>query len=481
MHVILPDASRATAFHVLTIRRALIMLRSISITRAAALLLLLLLAPAIRAQVGPPPPIRIECVTPATLVQDVNTRLETCHQTLSPQDSALSIVLRIPPGDLPRVRTMVRFEASHGVLLPASVWPDTAGLVHVRWHRKGAGSPVEVVAEVNSESGYGRRHIRLAPPTPPPAQPGELTTDESINRRVATWIEQTATRDPVVRLIRIVGSDTMAVGKEECTRYRAAFVRGGVAGTVTPDTAPFEWVALRRNRTRFRMKDIYTPHGRSPPKYECRADAEWALGAGVGGRSLRISVLPRGGGPPVGPPQELYVHARRAPRILAGIAYVRDRGYNTVDTAQFRVVQVEEPQLDGSKRTYQVREQTRAAVESPVERGNSFRPTFGVVFPLVPAARNFTFSAAFDLTDPTAHQYFGLSLLHLFRPSLEMLPLDLQLVAHTSQRRVATTQGCSGGATLCTRKDWGVDGIGVMGVFDVSSVLSDVLKRLAGG
>lgn len=457
---------------------ALIMLRSPVITSTAAFLLLL--APAIRAQDGPPPPIRIECVSPATLVQDIDTRLETCHQTLSPQDSALSIVLRIPSGDLPKVTAMVRFEASHGVLLPANVWPDPTGLVHVRWHRKGAGSPVEVVAEVNSDNGYGRRHIRLSPPSRP-AEPGELRMDESVNPRVATWIEQTAARDPVVRLIRIVGTDTIAVSEEECPRYRAAFVGGGVAGTVTPDTAPLEWVELRRDRTRFLKRDIYTPHGGSTATHECRADAEWALGAGVGGRSLRITVLPSAGGPSIGPSQELYVHARRAPRILAGIAYVRDREYNTVDTAQFRVVQVEELQADGSKRTYQVREQTRAAVESRVKGGNSFRPTFGVVFPIVPGARNFTFSAAFDLTDPTAHQYFGLSLLHLVRPSLEMLPLDLQLVGHTSLRKVATTQGCSGGAALCTRKDWGFDGIGIMGVFDVSSVLSDVLKRLAGG
>ncbi|CAN5385371.1 hypothetical protein BH24GEM3_BH24GEM3_23160 [soil metagenome] len=461
------------------------MLRSPVITSTAALLLLL--APAVRAQDGPPPPIRIECVPPATLVQDVDTRLETCHQTLSPQDSALSIVLRIPSGDLPKVSAMVRFEASHGVLLPASVWPDSTGLVHVRWHRKGAGSPVEVVAEVNSENGYGRRHIRLAPP-PLPRLRGELRMDSSssINPRVATSIEQTAARDPVVRLIRISGDTTIAVGKEECTLYRAAFVRGGVAGTVTPDTAPFEWVPLRRHMTRFFKRDIYTPHG-STATHECRADAEWALGAGVGGRSLRITVLPIAGGPPIGPPQDLYVHARRAPTILAGIAYARDREYITVDTAQFRVVQVEEPQVDGSKRTYQVREQTRAPVESRVEGGRSFRPTFGVVFPsgvlfqAVPFARNLTFSAAFDLTDPTAHQYFGLSLLHLFRPSLEMLPLDLQLVGHTSERRIATTQGCSGGATLCTRKDWDFDGIGIMGVFDVSGVLSEVLKKLAGG
>lgn len=443
-------------------------------------LFLLIFSPAAQAQDGPPPPIRFYCVPPSSLIQDVDTRLETCHQTLSPQDSALSLVLRIPSEDLPKVAAMIRFRASHGVVLPDSVWPDSAGLVHVSWHRKGAGSPVEVVAELNSEQGYGRRHIRLAP-APLPARPGALRMDESINSRVATGIEQTAARDPVIRLIRISGADTIPVGEEECSHYRAAFVRGGVAGTVTPDTAPFEWVDIRRQWYRFLKRDIHTPFRDGTGTHECRADAEWALGSGVGGRSLRVTVIPVAGGPPVGPPQELYVHARRVPRILAGIAYAPDRQYMAVDTAQFRIVQVEEPQTDGSKRTYQVREQTRAAAESLVEGGSSFRPTVGVVFPLWASARNFTFSAAFDLTDPTAHQYFGLSLLHVIRPSLEMLPLDLQLVGHTSERRIATTKGCSGGETLCTRKDWGFDGVGFMGVFDVSSVLSDVLKRLADG
>jgi hypothetical protein len=428
----------------------------------------------------PPPQVYFDCEKPGPAPEPAGD----CTGQVARADSAqyYEIILKLRSGGRPITR-MIRFSANSGTFMPDSVWPSPNGEVRTRWFRSGGGDSVRILAEINSPTAYGLRYIKLTPRKKVAGDSMKVVMREF--RAASAWYEKTST-PAIVELMqlqrRAMRPDTIVpiTADSTCSRYRAAFTRAQTATSVLPDTGRFTVTPVRRPRgERWPQQTAeFVLGNKNPEQNGCLALAEWHLGTGVGQRAMRVHLLSATGTTALQEPIDILTHARPLPRIFAGLNLTRHESRVAVAPKQERTVQVERIQPDGSKATFETKETIQPAREDTIRGAWEPGASGGLVGAPIPALREFTMSAGVDLKNPSRNFFAGFSLIHLVRPSLESLPLDIHLIGHWARRDIAVTANCPGGASLCTETDLRFEGVGIMGIFDAGSALADVIKKL---
>jgi hypothetical protein len=166
---------------------------------------------------------------------------------------------------------------------------------------------------------------------------------------------------------------------------------------------------------------------------------------------------------------------RAAPRLIGGVSGVMRSPYHTVDTVPAtgiggRAV-IAPVNLAGD---------TVAVLHSRDWRVD-FTPVVGVDFPLRARWTGVRTSVGASLVNPTSHWFAGISLPQMWERGHEALPLDLQLVVSASRRtRVRRPDACefSDGEACGTWDRFRIEGLGLMGTFDGSGLISSLIGAL---
>jgi hypothetical protein len=175
---------------------------------------------------------------------------------------------------------------------------------------------------------------------------------------------------------------------------------------------------------------------------QCRVNAWWSLGMGVGRQHLRGEILGGGGR------ATAHATARQGARLFFGGAWTpRQDGWAVVE---------------GSGAAARVR---------PVAATGAFRPVLGVDFPLLPSRDRVRLAAA--AASPRLDQFFffGFSVLQalLVGQAQEGSPVDLHMGFQLSRREVARSgPGCAP-EPVCTSSDLRFGGLSLMVTVDGGS------------
>ncbi|MCC7001565.1 MAG: Ig-like domain-containing protein [Gemmatimonadaceae bacterium] len=405
------------------------------------------------------------------MLQCADAAAQACSSSIAAADSIqrLTLRLRLTNNGNPVSDAVVRVRATSGFVVGDSARTDTDGRVHATWLREGGATAVGISAVASASVGSATFDLTLMPRK---TDRGKLIL-EAWEDHTQSWFEKTTVPGVIdVRIARVLKSDTLEItDPAECAAHRVHFIRFGGNGSATPDTSTGSvWeVPLHRGDTKTTSV--------------CFAWTRWTLGEGVGNRTLRVGATPQGG---VTAPQpiEVFAHARPLPRFVAGVAGLPIRAYNGVRSAPARTIRVERTLVDGSTIAYDSVVAGAKTVDR-VGKKTSVAAIGGVTFALPIgrlAERGWDFAAVsfgVSLQAPRDEWFVAVPLLRWVLRD-ESLPLDIQAVGSWARREtVRDLAACQSVGDCETRPQRRFQGIGWMLTADASTVLAELVKRLA--
>jgi hypothetical protein len=459
-----------------SIRRAVTLARVLMFGAAGAAL-----PSAAGAQATPAVPPR---ATPISVAIDCKGPLSaTCTGTMTEADSVqrFEIELQVTDANNQGVPgAAVRLHPTSGTIVGDSnrhAGPD--GVVRALWLRpQGSGSVgigVDARSVANSSQAFSAtRYIQLTPPKA--ADPARLILDRRQTFPSAAF-ENTTLRQPMIVEIRAAASASDTVGTpiellSECQSHRVVF--RGSAGTMTPDTA---------------MPEVYSAKAANAPadsfRLGCRAQSHWTLGAGVGPREARVSIVPGKGFQAASRVPDVWeVRTRPVPRFVLGAVYRLDNPYEARDDGDAVTYRVERTRIDGTKISF---DSTDPGTVSRKRTGSHSAGVMVGVASAIPTRWTewLTVILGMDLTSPLDHQYLGLSILRLLDQP-ETLPLDIGFLAHFGRIDVlerpldcrAQVSSVKGAEPCDTDTHWRFRGVGVMFSIDAGTLVAEAIKKI---
>jgi len=365
---------------------------------------------------------KLECVLP----RETNPAGQ-CLATVSKDSSGVTVILRFvsSPDTVSGKRVTFRLlpGSSGSVTDTARTGPD--GLVQVRWTgNPGAGTAVFVATTV-SRGQMISREVKIE--AAPAKSPAFTLTFRSGNRQV--WYEKRQLPRPLE--VEVRGTDA------ECTGA-VVFFRPSAGGIASPDSV----YAVRET-------DLDTQAS------ACVARSFWKLGEGVGTQHVIASVR---GNP--GQNVTATARARLLPRIGAGIAVTRDRGYSV-------------PEADTV---------TNVTAVKRVKADYAFRPVISADFPIFRRVPGLRGSVGVSMVSPERDWYLGASALQPFYGiAHEALGIDVHAIAHFGRRTVLEdAEACRTEQECDTDDELLVLGAGLMFVVDGTALLGTLTGALAG-
>jgi hypothetical protein len=358
---------------------------------------------------------------------------------------------------------------------------DGQGYAEALWYRTTGSDPASIAVSARTNGSSAFREIRLAKA----AAAKYALTDSTGNYQ--SWFEKAPLRHPlVVEIVRAdvtVDSLRRIANSDSCAAVRVAFTRIG-AGSITPDTVSGYIDTVRVDTAKVNPREYFerTPH--IPPPVlvpHCFARANWTLPEGPGRRHARVGLVGAGASQPRS--SMLYeAYARANPRLIGGMVLNLDRGFLGVKRGEERTVHIERTLPDGTKMSFDT---TLATSRDTVdEKKFSVTPTafVGVTSPVIAAWHRFAATVGVDPKNLDRDWYGGFSLLRA-RSGLaaESLPVDVHVLVHVGRDPVLTNPDtCSAQHDCRTRNRIRYKGVAAMFSIDASSLITDLIKKLAG-
>lgn len=371
------------------------------------------------------------------------------------------IRVRIMENDVYRPRVVVRFRSTSGVVSPDSTLTDAQGFAQTLWYRTSGSDAAVVTVDARTATRAMFREIRL----------GRIEAQQYTLRvhsgNFTSWFENAPLRHPIVAEIIRAGAVPDSAGRimdpAECGARRVAFTRI-TSGSVTPDT-------LRGN---LQVAGV----GGNPGRPGCFASAYWTLGDGPGRRHARAALI---GNTTASGSVAFEAYARKSPRLIGGIAAVRNGSYTAVKRGGTRTIHVERVLPDGTTISF---DSTIAARDTVALVGGGWGPApiLGVSTPVLPRWHQFAATVGVDPRSIDRDWYVGFSLLRIPGGlAVETLPIDLHLLGHFGRTSVVADEGaCTLLAQCRTRDDFRWHGIAGLFSVDVSTVVTELIKKLGG-
>lgn len=389
-----------------------------------------------------------------------------CTVTITGSDpvQTLPIRVRVMQGNAKAAGATVRFRATSGTVLPDSTAADAEGYAQALWYRTGGSDPAVIAVDARTSAGSAFREIRAA------REPAPRFLVRRHSGNGASWFEKAPLRHPIV--VEILRADApndasrYITRADSCNSIRVAFTRIA-SGSTTPDTATATL--------------DHAEIGESPNRHSCFARTYWTLGEGAGRRHLRASLV-GGSATSAGSSTVFEGYARAMPRLIGGVVVTYNRSYLGAKSAAERTVRVERTQLDGSKISF---DSTFSTGRDTVDRvASSFGPAafVGVSTPVVPRWHRFAVTFGVDPGSIDRNWYAGASLLRAGGGlAVEALPVDIHLLGHWGRTKVLEdVSDCENLGDCRTEDDVRWIGFAAMLSVDASSLLTDLIKKLAG-
>lgn len=397
-------------------------------------------------------------------LQCVGQTPSPCLGEIAPSDSVqrFPIRLRLLDGTTPVSGALIQLRATSGSIAGDTLRTDVAGEIVAEWIREGGATQVGIAASASAATGTAAQSIVLRPRKA--VRPTLLI--DSWHGDEQSWFEKTTLPDVVdIHIRKRVGTEAVEItDPAECAAQRVHFARYAGAGSVAPDTAV---------GSVWEMDD---------GRLGCFAWTRWTLGDGPGTRELRISGISSSGlGAPA--PLEISARARPLPRFIAGFARFPMKEYVGVKAGTQRTIRVERPDGGGTIAYDSV--VTSASAPNRIKGASSFEAIAGLTVAIPSkwlAASDwdvFAASVGVNLRAPRDEWFIGIPALRLFTKE-ENLPFDILVIGMFARRiELVDEQECANTGVCRTDAKRSFQGVGFVLSADASTVVAEVMKRLA--
>jgi hypothetical protein len=352
-------------------------------------------------------------------------------------------------------KAIVRFMTTAGSVEPDSTIADASGEARALWIRHKGSDQVAVAASAQlGENGSGTAFIRLIPDVAPDPRGIALIPVQGFQQ--SFYEKSQLPKEVRVKLVAAGG----AMDRKSCEANRVVFKIRGAPQSVSPDTAK-AWF-----------------------EGECYADTFWTMGEGIGERRLDVTLVPSKSY--TGSNElEAFAWTRTSPKFITGFAGGTLKGYQGLAAKTERTLHVERVDGTGATFTYDSTVTLAEAGPQDVASKTVFAAVAAVSLPIpIPKWRRWdglSLTAGVDLGHPTDRQFYGISLLRFFGgravPVIEVLPLDIHLLALFARQAEVTDPNCAPG-TCKTKDRTRYQSLSLMLSADAGSLVSDLVKKL---
>lgn len=392
---------------------------------------------------------------------------------------------------------LVRMQPSSGTVSPAFMQTGGDGRVRALWLRPRSSDAATITVSAVSQRRSGIAAVHLQP-----SRQDDRVLKLLQWRGSLSWFERSQLPHSIVLALLEVdpqGNTQHISDPATCVKQRVAFRGGTGAGILSMDTAApsiFEYKGIpgwkRGNTEADAPKIAEAPEPLiaslvQPERVGCFVTVDWTLGETPGRKTIQARIVPAAG---FDAPLALAIQsrARALPRFITGFAYNWHNEYAGLSPGKETKLTVERVE-NGVTVTYDSTFTSAAAIDSTAT-GDRVAVIAGVSMP-IPISRVFARSAAWidrlsvtggvDLTSPSSDWYLGASLGRLVGGlTADALPVDIHLLHHWSSDSVLLNKATCGSETGCElKRKIRSDGIALMISADASSLVSELVKRIA--